>query len=152
MTPAIATDARPGEPALSLSKGSTAERQPSPEGLGNQSRRGSERRRCGTVSLGAKPGDPQFRRLVLEMFSTEFGSIQPPKKPIKPSAEGNRFWSASLPTGMSFLLARFSAADPDVLPFPRPDPDPDPAPDPDPTPVPAPGLPTDPLPTPLPVF
>jgi hypothetical protein len=34
MTPAIAMDARPGEPALSLSKGPTAKRQPSPEGLG----------------------------------------------------------------------------------------------------------------------
>ena len=47
MTPEMATDARPGGP--------TAKRQPSPEGLGNQSRRGSERRRCGTVSLGAQP-------------------------------------------------------------------------------------------------
>ena len=44
MTPAIVMDARPGGP--------TAKRQPSPEGLGNQIRRGSERRRCGTVSLG----------------------------------------------------------------------------------------------------
>src|ERR1700678_261927 len=45
MTPAIARDARPGGP--------TAKRQPSPEGLGNQiPKRGSERRRCGGVSLG----------------------------------------------------------------------------------------------------
>jgi hypothetical protein len=60
MTPAIATDARPGGP--------TAKRQPSPEGLGIQSRRRSEHRRCGTVSLGAKPRDLQFCRFVLEMF------------------------------------------------------------------------------------
>jgi hypothetical protein len=42
MTPAIATDARPVGP--------TAKRQPSPEGLGNQPPRGSERRRRGTLS------------------------------------------------------------------------------------------------------
>ena len=59
MTLAIATEARPGGPALSLSNGPTAKRQPSPEGLGNQFRRGSERRRCGTISLGAKPRDMQ---------------------------------------------------------------------------------------------
>ena len=41
MTPAIAMDARPGGP--------TGKRQPSPEGLGNQSPRGSERRRRGTL-------------------------------------------------------------------------------------------------------
>src|ERR1700722_13084923 len=63
MTPVIPTDARPGEPALSLSKGPTAKRQPSPEGLGPQSRRGSERRRCGPVSLGAKQRDRQFPSL-----------------------------------------------------------------------------------------
>ena len=58
MTLAIATEARPGGP--------TAKCQPSPEGLGNQFRRGSERRRCGTMSLGAKPRDLQFYRRVLE--------------------------------------------------------------------------------------
>ncbi len=57
MTLAIATEARPGEPALSLSKGPTAKRQPSPEGLGNRIPKMIQRRRCGTISLGAKPRD-----------------------------------------------------------------------------------------------
>jgi hypothetical protein len=71
-TSKMAIDVRPGGP--------TAKRQPSPEGLGNRSRRGSERRRRGTnrssalpVSLGAKPTCPgvpwrdlKFRGPLLE--------------------------------------------------------------------------------------
>jgi hypothetical protein len=40
-------DARPGEPALSLSKGPAAKREPSPEGLGNNPE-DDERHRRGT--------------------------------------------------------------------------------------------------------
>jgi hypothetical protein len=43
----MAIDARPGGP--------TAKRQPSPEGLGNRSRRGSERRRRGTQPIVRSP-------------------------------------------------------------------------------------------------
>ena len=47
-TAKIAIDVRPGGP--------TAKRQPSPEGLGNRSRRGSERRRRGTQPIVRSPG------------------------------------------------------------------------------------------------
>jgi hypothetical protein len=53
MTPAIATEARPGEPALSLSKGPIAKRQ-ARKGWGIKSRRGSERRRCGTLFIPSR--------------------------------------------------------------------------------------------------
>jgi hypothetical protein len=43
MTPAIAMDARPGGPIT--------KRQPSPEGLGSESQRGSQRRRRGTKPI-----------------------------------------------------------------------------------------------------
>ena len=46
-TAKIAIDVRPGGP--------TAKRQPSPEGLGNRSRRGSERRRRGTKPIIRSP-------------------------------------------------------------------------------------------------
>src|ERR1700730_5296839 len=46
-TAKIAIDVRPGGP--------TAKRQPSPEGLGNRSRRGSERRRRGTKPIVRSP-------------------------------------------------------------------------------------------------
>jgi hypothetical protein len=66
MTPAIATDARPGGPIAKLC---------SPEGLGNQSRRGSERRRCGTVSLGAQPrACPERSRRGSAVLSTSIES------------------------------------------------------------------------------
>ena len=94
----IAIDARPGGPA--------AKRQPSPEGLGNRSQRGSERRRCATPCVTrSAPGFPVLtqrqssgNRVLIREASDRFPCLLPSRPSCAESgaALSDSWYSTSL--------------------------------------------------------